>query len=129
LQNRRGKSGSGDALRTPQKRQHEDAWGPDIGPSNPYLRGGAEEVEWALLQHATYDAGFVNWADEMSAERPPSPRKKSVVEDEDGKIKATVHGRCHRSCKGLVLQNHVRFAEGGKDAGVERFGVSGRDDV
>jgi hypothetical protein len=120
---------SGDALRTPQKRQHEDAWGPDIGPSNPYLRGGAEEVEWALLQHATYDAGFVNWADEMSAERPPSPRKKSVVEDEDGKIKATVHGRCHRSCKGLVLQNHVRFAEGGKDAGVERFGVSGRDDV
>lgn len=41
----------------------------------PYLRGGAEELEWMNLQNATYDATALGWNDAL-IERPANPRKK-----------------------------------------------------
>ncbi|KAL5381063.1 hypothetical protein DPSP01_007322 [Paraphaeosphaeria sporulosa] len=65
---------------------HEGPRDPDPGLPNPCLRGGAEDVEWAHLQCGAYDAVSSSWADEMSLERPVSPRKKSLVMNDDGEV-------------------------------------------
>lgn len=95
---------------------HEDTRDSDPGRSNPYLRGGAEELEWVHLQHARYDADSLGWADEMAPGRLLGLRNGCLVERGDGGVELTLCGCCRRRCRRIVLQDDFSCTEGGEDA-------------
>ncbi|KAJ4290314.1 hypothetical protein N0V90_010530 [Kalmusia sp. IMI 367209] len=79
--------------------------------SNPYLRGGAEEIEWTFLQNARYDATSLGWMEDADLKRPLGLRKRFLEDYYHGKTDLPIHSlqRRRRSHDKGSTENQDRF--------------------
>ncbi|KAF1973830.1 hypothetical protein BU23DRAFT_598702 [Bimuria novae-zelandiae CBS 107.79] len=103
---------TGDSSPEDEGSYFEDRWDPKEGPSNPYLRGGAEELEGALLQNANYDSVSLSWTADEGPERPKSPRKRVFRYEGEDQFDYPMYDRREPACERHILHKRVRFVPG-----------------